>query len=88
MANEVVNEGRVAQVIGPVVDVKFDSGELPPIYGAIELTNPTVDDTEWNLILEVAQRHHHWHPYTFKPVHQFAVPYGFDIHIHVAPPFS
>ena len=55
MANEVVNEGRVTQVIGPVVDIKFDSGELAPIYGAIELTNPTIDDTEANLILEVAQ---------------------------------
>ena len=55
MANEVVSEGKVTQVIGPVVDVRFDSGELPQIYSAIELTNPTVDDTEANLILEVAQ---------------------------------
>ncbi|HNU70686.1 MAG TPA: F0F1 ATP synthase subunit beta, partial [Thermodesulfobacteriota bacterium] len=55
MASEVVNEGKVAQVIGPVVDIKFESGTLPPIYGAIELTNPNIDSTEWNLILEVAQ---------------------------------
>ena len=34
-------------------------GSIPGIfrkyYGAIEFTNPNVDDTEWNLILEVAQ---------------------------------
>ena len=55
MAKEVVSEGKVVQVIGPVVDVKFEGGNLPSIYGAVELTNPNVDDTEWNLILEVAQ---------------------------------
>ncbi|HDP36025.1 MAG TPA: F0F1 ATP synthase subunit beta, partial [Candidatus Hydrogenedentes bacterium] len=32
-----MNTGRVTQVIGPVVDVKFDSGELPPIYAALEI---------------------------------------------------
>lgn len=55
MANEAVSEGKVTQVIGPVVDVQFENGNLPPIYGAIELTNPNIDNTEWNLILEVAQ---------------------------------
>jgi len=55
MAKEVVSEGRIVQVIGPVVDIKFEQGNLPPIYGAVELTNPNIDNTEWNLILEVAQ---------------------------------
>ncbi len=55
MTREVVSEGKITQVIGPVVDMRFDTGNLPEIYGAIELTNPNVDDTEWNLILEVAQ---------------------------------
>jgi len=55
MAKEVVSEGKIVQVIGPVVDVKFEAGNLPSIYGAVELTNPNVDDTEWNLVLEVAQ---------------------------------
>ena len=41
--------GRVAQVIGAVVDVQFD-GELPSIYNALE-----VKDFEPRLILEVAQ---------------------------------
>ena len=55
MTKEAVSEGKIAQVIGPVVDIKFESGNLPPIFGAVELTNPNIDDTEGNLILEVAQ---------------------------------
>ena len=50
-----VVEGRVLQVIGPVADVEFKKGELPPIYGAIKVTNPAINDKEWNLTLEVAQ---------------------------------
>jgi len=50
-----VFEGRVLQVIGPVVDVEFKKGELPPIYGAIKVTNPAISNKEWNLTLEVAQ---------------------------------
>ena len=29
--------GRVVQVIGPVVDVRFDDGEMPDILNAIEI---------------------------------------------------
>ena len=29
-------EGRVLQVIGPVVDVEFEDVELPPIYQALD----------------------------------------------------
>ena len=47
--------GKVVQVIGPVVDVEFSGGELPPIYGALKITNPRIDDTEENLVVEVAQ---------------------------------
>ncbi|MBI5966478.1 MAG: F0F1 ATP synthase subunit beta [Deltaproteobacteria bacterium] len=47
--------GRVAQVIGPVVDVEFSDGELPPIYGALKITNPRIDEREENLVVEVAQ---------------------------------
>ena len=35
-----MNKGTVAQVIGPVVDVKFAPGQLPAIYNALELTRP------------------------------------------------
>jgi len=50
-----VFEGRVLQVIGPVVDVEFKKDELPPIYGAVRVTNPAISNKEWNLVLEVAQ---------------------------------
>ena len=35
MANK--NTGRVAQVIGPVLDIRFDSGDLPNLLNAIEI---------------------------------------------------
>src|SRR5262245_19943973 len=47
--------GKVIQVIGPVVDVEFAMGELPTIYTALEVTNPSISDEPWNLVLEVAQ---------------------------------
>jgi F-type H+-transporting ATPase subunit beta len=50
-----MNEGRVVQVMGVVVDVKFESSKLPPIYNALRLTNPKINDKENNLVLEVAQ---------------------------------
>ncbi|MGK0218457.1 MAG: F-type H+-transporting ATPase subunit beta, partial [Planctomycetota bacterium] len=44
--------GTVAQIFGPVVDVRFDHGQLPAIFNAV-----TVTDTERGLFitLEVAQ---------------------------------
>ncbi len=50
-----MNDGVVAQVIGPVVDVKFENINLPSIYNALLLTNPRISDKENNLVLEVAQ---------------------------------
>jgi len=49
------NFGKISQVIGAVVDVEFEPGKLPPIYHALRVTNPAIDDKEWNLVLEVAQ---------------------------------
>ncbi|HEY9719401.1 MAG TPA: F0F1 ATP synthase subunit beta [Trichormus sp.] len=48
-------EGRVVQVIGPVVDVEFQAGHLPEIYSAIEIVgkNPTGDDLK--IVCEVQQ---------------------------------
>ncbi|WLD93165.1 F0F1 ATP synthase subunit beta [Alkalihalobacillus sp. AL-G] len=34
-----MNKGRITQVMGPVVDVKFDSGSLPEIYNALKIQN-------------------------------------------------
>ncbi|MGE0825044.1 MAG: F0F1 ATP synthase subunit beta [Candidatus Binatia bacterium] len=50
-----MNVGKITQVLGAVVDVEFEDSALPPIYNALQVTNPTVSDQEWNLILEVAQ---------------------------------
>ena len=49
------NVGKIVQVIGPVVDLEFPEGKLPNILNAITLTNPTIDETEDNLVVEVAQ---------------------------------
>jgi len=46
------NVGKVVQVIGPVVDVKFESGNLPEIYNAIKLTNPVTGNV---VVCEVEQ---------------------------------
>ena len=46
--------GKVIQVIGPVVDVEFESGDLPDILNALFVTNPGIDDVEDNLVIEVA----------------------------------
>ena len=46
--------GKVTQVIGPVVDVEFP-GQVPPIYTALRVSNPTISTRDWNLVLEVAQ---------------------------------
>ena len=43
------NFGVVRQVMGPVVDVEFADGKLPPINNALRVTNKTVSNTEWNL---------------------------------------
>ena len=50
-----MSDGRIIQVIGPVVDVKFPAGDLPPIYTALRISNPAIDDREGNLVVEVAQ---------------------------------
>ncbi len=56
MANESTqNIGKVAQVVGPVVDVEFEPGKLPAILNGLTITNPTISDKEDNLIVEVAQ---------------------------------
>jgi F-type H+-transporting ATPase subunit beta len=50
-----MNVGKIVQVIGNVVDVAFEKGKLPPLLNALTVTNPTIDDTEDNLVIEVAQ---------------------------------
>mgnify|MGYP000919184401 FL=1 len=47
--------GKVIQVIGPVVDVEFEPGDLPEIMNALFITNPAINDQPDNLVCEVAQ---------------------------------
>src|SRR5689334_5903311 len=50
-------EGKITQVIGPVIDVEFHGGDLPEVYTALKIQNPNVDqnDTARSLTVEVAQ---------------------------------
>jgi len=52
---KIMVNGRVAQVLGPVVDVEFPENQLPFILTALQVTNSFIDDHEWNLTLEVSQ---------------------------------
>ena len=45
-----LNKGKVSQVMGPVVDVRFENGELPSIYNAL-----TIPIENKELTVEVAQ---------------------------------
>jgi F-type H+/Na+-transporting ATPase subunit beta len=51
----IVQNGRITQVIGPVVDVEFPPGGLPDIYTALAVTNPGIDTRTDNLVIEVSQ---------------------------------
>lgn len=42
--------GKIVQIIGPVVDVQFEAGNLPEIYNALEMDSP-----QGKLICEVEQ---------------------------------
>jgi F-type H+-transporting ATPase subunit beta len=46
--------GKIVQVMGPVVDVEFAPGDLPEINTALRTTNTTIDERENNLVVEVA----------------------------------
>jgi F-type H+-transporting ATPase subunit beta len=46
-----MNKGSVLEVVGPVVDVKFSAGQLPPVYQALKIDE---DARNLHLTLEVA----------------------------------
>ena len=48
------NTGKIVQVIGAVVDVQFEPGQVPEIYQALEVTY-TVEGAENTLVLEIQQ---------------------------------
>lgn len=47
---ENMNKGKVTAVIGPVLDIKFENGELPKLLNAIEITHGS-----GKIVAEVAQ---------------------------------
>ena len=49
------SHGKLLQVIGPVVDVRFPTGNLPKIYNALLISNPLISNEADNLTVEVAQ---------------------------------
>src|SRR4051794_2154551 len=51
-----MNKGRVLQILGPVIDVKFENGQLPAIYNAlrIEYKAQSQSEVDIKLTLEVA----------------------------------
>lgn len=55
LTNKVITAGvigKIDQVIGPVVDVRFPAGLLPEIYDALEIADPANNRT---IVVEVAQ---------------------------------
>lgn len=46
-----MGKGHIIKISGPVVDVRFEEGELPPIYHALEIKT----EEEQRIILEVMQ---------------------------------
>ncbi len=56
MAQKYAAIGHVVQVIGPVVDVKFDENSLPPIFNALRITSEGYEGQEpIDIICEVQQ---------------------------------
>nr|YP_010595172.1 ATP synthase CF1 subunit beta [Guinardia delicatula]WAJ58043.1 ATP synthase CF1 subunit beta [Guinardia delicatula] len=51
MVNTEINKGYITQIIGPVLDIAFTEGNLPPIYSAISIATSDGEAT----IVEVQQ---------------------------------
>jgi F-type H+-transporting ATPase subunit beta len=51
---EAVRVGKVVQIIGPVIDIEFAGGALPPIYNAVRVTGDAGGETI-DVIVEVEQ---------------------------------
>ncbi len=51
------NEGKVIEVIGPVVDIEYENGKLPGIYNAIEVVSDGFDVAKPIKIITEVQYH-------------------------------
>jgi F-type H+-transporting ATPase subunit beta len=48
-------KGKIIQIIGPVVDIEFEEGQLPEIYNALRIPRTSVEGVKEDLICEVQQ---------------------------------
>src|SRR3954454_6440062 len=49
------HDGKIVQVIGPVVDVEFEAGHLPEIYHALHIYSDSKETGLIDVIVEVEQ---------------------------------
>src|SRR5271170_247167 len=57
MAEKYSGFGHIVQIIGPVLDVQFESGHLPPIYNAVRITSEGFTVPEPIDIIAEVQQH-------------------------------
>jgi F-type H+-transporting ATPase subunit beta len=50
-----MNEGKIVQIIGPVIDAEFSNGKLPDILNALHIPRTNTDGTSDTLVVEVQQ---------------------------------
>lgn len=55
MPENVINKGKIVQIIGPVLDIDFSGGSLPAINSAITILRKNTEGKEESLITEVQQ---------------------------------
>ena len=51
-----MNEGKIVQIIGPVVDIDFTGGKLPELMNAVRIPRKNVEGIDEDLIVEVQQQ--------------------------------
>ena len=51
-----MNEGKIVQIIGPVVDIDFSGGKLPEIMNAVRIPRKNIEGIDEDLIVEVQQQ--------------------------------
>src|ERR1043166_4018464 len=54
METHATSQGKIVQVIGPVVDVEF-AGALPEINTALRISHPAISAQPGTLVVEVSQ---------------------------------
>jgi F-type H+-transporting ATPase subunit beta len=52
-----MNEGHIVQVIGPVIDVEFSGGNVPPVLNAIKIPRKSVETGEDTFLICEVQQH-------------------------------